>query len=60
MEIDLIDKLYEILDKEFIDEFIKLININCRSIRKPKYSNEYYLTLFIDSTNVYNKGGQEK
>ena len=126
MGIDLIGKLYEILDKEFIEEFIKLININCRSIRKPKYSNEYYLyyiilvltdlkswkslklllpekhinhyktiqdkhlewskgklyekayksinakyntsklkgsanlTLFIDSTNVYNKGGQEK
>lgn len=126
MDSTLTDKLYKLLDKEFINEFIKLVNIECGAIRKPKYSNEYYLyhiilvltdlkswkslklvlsnkhenhyktiqdkhlewskkklyekaykninakynisvlkgsanlTLFIDATNIYNKGGQEK
>ena len=37
------NKLYRLINKEFVIEFVKLVNINCRPIRKQKYSTEYYL-----------------
>ena len=38
-----IDKMSKIINIEFINEFLKLINKRCISFRKPKYTNEYYL-----------------
>ena len=37
------DDLCEIIDKEFIDEFICSVKKHCKPIRKPKYSTIYYL-----------------
>ena len=38
-----IENIYKLIDKEFVDEFINLVNKNCRQIRLPKYSSVYYL-----------------
>lgn len=38
-----IEKLSKMLDIDFINEFLILVNERCKSIRTPKYSNEYYL-----------------
>ena len=38
-----IDKMSKIINIEFINEFLKLINKRCPYFRKLKYSNEYYL-----------------
>ena len=38
-----ITKLHTKLDKLYVDQFMKVVDRKCRSIRKPKYSNEYYL-----------------
>lgn len=37
------EKLSKMLDIDFINEFLILVNKRCKSIRTPKYSNEYYL-----------------
>lgn len=37
------NELYKKLNKEFVDEFINIVNKKCKPIRKPKYSTEYYL-----------------
>lgn len=37
------NKLYAILNKEFVDEFVKLSGYSWLSSRTPKYSTEYYL-----------------
>ena len=36
-------KLYSKLDKLYVKQFMKVVDRKCNSIRKPKYSNEYYL-----------------
>jgi hypothetical protein len=41
------EKIYNIIDKEFVDCFVKLVNEECTQIRKPKYSIEYYLYYII-------------
>ena len=41
--IDYIAKLETTLDKVYINEFLDIVGNKCKSIRKPKYSNEYYL-----------------
>lgn len=38
-----VEKLSKILDIDFINEFLILVNKICAPIRTPKYSNEYYL-----------------
>lgn len=40
-------KLYKLLNKEFVDEFKKLVKIECKPYRTPKYSIEYYLYYII-------------
>lgn len=37
------EKLEEILDAEFIDEFINLVNVELPPVRKPQYTTQYYL-----------------
>ena len=34
-----ITKLHTKLDKLYVDQFMKVVDRKCRSIRKPKYSN---------------------
>jgi len=41
------------LKKEFLDIILKHINLKCPSIRKPVYSNEYYLNNIIDLLNDF-------
>lgn len=36
-------KLYELINKEFVDEFVKLVRQTCYPLRKAKYSTDYYL-----------------
>ena len=40
-------KIYEIINKEFVETFVKLVNEKCKPIRKTKYSTEYYLYYII-------------
>ena len=40
---DYYTKLCTKLDKIYVKQFMKVVNRLCKSIRKPKYSNEYYL-----------------
>jgi hypothetical protein len=42
-----ISKLNKILNVDFINEFLLLVNLRCKNKRKPKYSNEYYLYYII-------------
>ena len=37
------EKLSEILDIEYIETFVKIVNIKCKQIRIHQYSIEYYL-----------------
>lgn len=41
------EKIYNIIDKEFVCCFVKLVTEKCTQIRKPKYSTEYYLYYII-------------
>ena len=43
----LINKLNKIINKEYTNEILNIINIKCKSIRTPKYTNEYYLYYII-------------
>lgn len=38
-----LDNIYNLIDKEFVDEFINLVTKTCKIIRSPKYSTIYYL-----------------
>ena len=38
-----IQKLEEMLDIRYINEFVKVVNEKCKNVRKPKYTTEYYL-----------------
>jgi transposase len=38
-----IDNIYKLIDNVFVDEFVILVNINCKPLRTPKYSTIYYL-----------------
>jgi transposase len=38
-----LDNIYDLIDKEFVDEFINLVHKNCKIVRPPKYSLIYYL-----------------
>ena len=35
--------IYKLIDKEFVDEFVILVNKTCKMHRRPKYSTVYYL-----------------
>lgn len=38
-----LQKLSKIMDIDYVNELINMINLKCPNVRKPKYSNEYYL-----------------
>lgn len=42
-----INKLSNIMDIDYVNELLRLINIRCKNVRTPKYSNEYYLYYII-------------